>query len=87
MPYRGMGGKYDPENRLTVLLCYEVSAVKVVQSCPTLCNPWNIVCQAPLSMEFSSQEYWSGLPFLAPRDLPNPGIKQVSCIVGGFFTI
>ena len=36
--------------------------------------PWTIVSQAPLSMEFSRQENWSGLPFLSPRDLPNPGI-------------
>ena len=35
-------------------------------------------------MEFSRQEYWSGLPFSPPRDLPDPGI--VSCIAGGFFT-
>ena len=38
-------GKYDPENRLTVLLCYEVSVVKVTQSCPTLCNPMD--CSLP----------------------------------------
>ena len=36
------------------------------------------VCQAPLSMEFSRQEYWSGLPFPSPGDLPNPGIKPGS---------
>ena len=33
-----------------------------------------VACQAPLSMEFSRQEYWSGLPFRPPGDLPNPGI-------------
>ena len=38
-------GTYDPENRLTVLLCYEVSVVKVAQSCPTLCNPMD--CSLP----------------------------------------
>ena len=46
--------------------------------------------QAPLSMEFSRQEHWSGLPFPSPGDLPNPGIKPVSlmspALVGGFFT-
>ena len=36
------------------------------QSCPTLCNPMDCTCQAPLSMEFSRQEYWSGLPFPSP---------------------
>ena len=44
----------------------------VPQSCLTLCDP--IACQAPLSMELSRQEYWSGLPFPSPGDLPNPGI-------------
>ena len=38
-------------------------------------NPWTIAHQAPLSMKFSRQEYWSGLPFPSPGDLPNPGIK------------
>ena len=36
---------------------------------------WTIAHQTPLSMEFSRQEYWSGLPFPSPRDLPNPGIE------------
>ena len=40
--------------------------------------PWTIAPQAPLSMGFSRQEYWSGLPFPPPRDLPNPGIELVS---------
>ena len=40
--------------------------------------PWTVACQAPLSMEFSRQEYWSGLPFPSPWDLPNPGIKARS---------
>ena len=40
--------------------------------------PWTIAHQAPLSMEFPRQEYWSGLPFPSPGDLPNPGIKPVS---------
>ena len=48
----------------------------VVQLCLTLCNPMDCTAhQAPLSMEFSKQEYWSGLPFLTPGDLPNPGIE------------
>jgi len=37
--------------------------------------PWTVAHQAPLSMEFSRQEYWSGLPFPSPGDLPNPGIE------------
>ena len=47
----------------------------VAQSCPILCDPMAVVCQAPLSIGFSRQDYWSGLPFSSPGDLPNPGIK------------
>ena len=43
--------------------------------CLTLATPWTIACQAPQSMEFSRQEYWSGLPFPNQGDLPDPGIK------------
>ena len=47
--------------------------------CPTLCNPWTVPHQAPLSMGFSRQEYWSGLPFPSPGDLPDhPGIEPRS---------
>ena len=57
------------------------------QSCPTLCDPMDC---SPLSMGFSRQEYWTGLPFPSPGDLPNSGIKHVSpaspALAGGFFT-
>ena len=49
---------------------------------------WTVTYQAPLSMGFSRQEYWSGLPFPSLGDLPDPGIKpQISCIAGRCFTI
>ena len=48
------------------------------QSCTTLAIPWTIAHQAPLSMGFSRQEYWSGLPFPPPGGLPDPGIKPSS---------
>ena len=48
--------------------------------CLTLATPWTVACQAPQSMGFPRQEYWSGLPFPFPRDLPNLGIKPVSPI-------
>ena len=52
--------------------------------------PWNVAHQDPLSMEFSSQEYWSGLPFPPPGDLPDPGIEPTPLVfpalVGKFFT-
>ena len=40
-----------------------------------LVTPRTVACQAPLSTEFSRQEYWSGLPLPSPGDLPNPGIE------------
>ena len=53
-------------------------------------TPWTVAYQAPLSMQFSRQEYWSGLPFPSPGDLPDPGIKLASLVspalADGFFT-
>ena len=46
--------------------------------CWTLATQWTVACQAPLSVGFSRQEYWSGLPFPPPEDLTNPGIKPGS---------
>ena len=51
----------------------------VMKLCPTLCTPWTVTRQASLSMGFPRQEYYSGLPFLSPGDLPDPGIQ---CIAG-----
>ena len=48
------------------------SVERAAQSCLTA-TPWTTAHQAPLSMGFSRQEYWSGLPFPSPRDLPDPG--------------
>ena len=49
---------------------------------------WTVVPQAPLSMRFSRQEYWSGLPYPPLGDLPDPGIRPVSPILAvGFFTL
>ena len=47
----------------------------VAKLCLTLETPWTGAHQAPLSIRFSRQEYWSGLPFPSPGDLPDPGIK------------
>ena len=46
-------------------------------------TPWTVAYQAPLSMGFSRQEYWSGLPFPSPGDLPNPGIEPRSPVIVG----
>ena len=48
--------------------------VKVAQSGRLFVTPWIVDHQAPLSMKFSRQEYWSGYPFPSPGDLPNPGM-------------
>ena len=45
---------------------------------PTLCDPWTVAHQAPLSMGLYVQEHWNVLPFLSPGDLPDPGIKSGS---------
>ena len=50
----------------------------VAKSCLTLATPWTVACQAPLSMGFFGREYWSGLPFPSPGDLPDPGIEPGS---------
>ena len=66
----------------TVLVLHIERKIEVcvldAQSCPTLWGPWTVSCQAPLSMGFSRQEYWSGLSFPPPRDLPSSGIKPTS---------
>ena len=48
-------------------------------------TPWTVAQQDPLSMGFSRQEYWSGLPCLLPWDLPNPGIQPVFSALAGWF--
>ena len=53
----------------------------VTKLCPTLAIPWTVACQAPLSMGFSRQEYWSGLPSPSPGDLPGPGIEPQSSVL------
>ena len=59
----------------------------VAQSCLTVCDPWIVAGQAPLSVEFSRQEYWKRLPFPFPGDLPDPRIQPVSpTLAGRFFT-
>ena len=50
-------------------------------------TPWTVDCQAPFSTGLPREEYWSGLPFPAPGDLPGPGIELVSpALTGRFFT-
>ena len=64
--------------------------IRLLPLCPTLVTPWTAVSQAPLSMGFSRQEYWGGLPCPPPRDLPDPEIEPMSLespdVAGKFFT-
>ena len=76
----------DPRKYLNQFACV-LSHFSCVQLFATLQTAAH---QAPLSIEFSRQEYWSGLPFPPPGDLPNPGIESASlmspALAGGFFT-
>ena len=66
-------------------LCVSPSVVS-----DSFATPWTIACQAPLSMEIPRQEYWSGLPFPSPGDLPDPETELMSpaspALVGRSFT-
>ena len=70
------------------LLVSSALCARSLQSCLLLCDPWTQgSCQAALFVEFSSQQYWSGLVFPPPGDLPEPGVEPVSlALAGGFFT-
>ena len=75
---------YTPMYMYTHIYC---CGCLVTKSCPTLVTPWFIAHQAPLPMGFPRQEYWSGLPFPSPGDLPSPGIEPASpALTGGFST-
>ena len=66
------------------LLAFVVWSLRCV---PLFAPPWTVAHQAPLSLGFSRQEYWSGLPFPSPEDLSDPGIDPTSsALAGGFFT-
>ena len=61
--------------------------VKLLSCVQLFATPWTVAYQAPPSMGFSRWEYWTGLPFPSPRDLPNPGTECVSpALTGRFFT-
>ena len=59
---------------------------KSLQLCLTLCDPWTVAHQVRLSMGFSRQEYWSGLPYPPPGDHPDPGIFMSPALAGRLFT-
>ena len=74
----------------TSLSAFSLCVCQVTSAVSLFVSLWTVAHQAPQSMGFSRQEYWSGLPFPPPGDLPDPGIKPVSLVspalAGGFFT-
>ena len=84
--------------KITATYCFIISSITIESlMCAQLLSrvqlfeaPRTLTCQTPLSMEFCKQEYWSGLPFPTPRDLPWPGIKtsylMSPALAGIFFT-
>ena len=74
-------------NFVSLSVCVCVLLLSCVQFFATL---WTVAHQGSLSMDFSREEYWSGLPFPTPGDLPDPGIQTMtlvsSALAGGFFT-
>ena len=69
------------------LFLFYMKGVKLLSPVQLFVTPWTVVYQAPLSMGYLKQEYWSGLPFPSPGDLPNPGIKPVPPALAGRFFI
>ena len=68
-------------------LLYCCVCISVLSHLQLSATPWTIARQAPLSIGFSRQEYWSGLPFPPLGDLPDPGTEPASsALAGGFFT-
>ena len=66
---------------------YMYCEVKLLSRVRPFATPWTVAYQAPPSMGFSRQEYWSGLPFPSPEDLPDPGIEPTSsALASRFFT-
>ena len=63
---------------ISYFIMYALHTCSVTQLCLTLCKPMTVAHQVPLSMKFSRQEYWCGLPFNSPGDLPNSGIEPRS---------
>ena len=65
-------------------LVYEKALTQILSHVQLFPTPWTVAHQDPMFMGFSRQEYWNGVPFPPPGDLPNPEIKHMSLSAGGF---
>ena len=72
----GKCGVHSQSNPIKMKLMKSLSCVRL------FATPWTVAYQVPPTMGFSKQEYWSGLPFPSPGDLPDPGIKRRSSFFG-----
>ena len=70
LPSEPPGKPQRADGILSLIFC-----VRACMRAQSFTTPWTVACQAPLSKEFSRQEYWSGLPFPTPGDLPNQGLN------------
>ena len=60
------------------VISWSMNECQLLSRVQLFATPWTVACQAPLSLGFSRQEYWSGLSFPSPGDLPDPGIESGS---------
>ena len=87
-----LGGPFfrSTQGRLSILIMAGMDVLNCFSHVQLFATLWTVACQAPLSLGFSSQEYWSGLPCPSPGDPPSPGIESVSllalALAGRFFT-
>ena len=90
MPSRGQGREAWSMDKAAEAAGLGLTWLRCSIMSNSLWPPWTVAPKAPLSMGFFQQEYWSGLPFPSPADLPNPGIEPVSLMssttAGRFFT-
>ena len=90
--YANQDSESDLEWRNRLLTRFAITSYYTLHACKLshvwlFANPWTVTHQAPLSMGFPSQEYWSGLSFPSLGDLPDPGIELTSpALAGRFFT-
>ena len=89
----GLSQNHNQHNHSSESVPLLLDLLHIVCACMLSCfsrvwlfaTPWTVAQQAPLSMEFSRQEYWSGLPFPSPVNLLDPGIKPASLALAGVF--